>query len=86
MIAVDTFYSRADADALPQDWSTTSDSIAALLANKLALTRVVLVKSCPIPEPFSLEWAARQGVVDRSFIKASRGLRVELRALGGDHG
>jgi len=37
LMAIDSFYSRRDADALPQDCTTTSDSISALLATKLAL-------------------------------------------------
>ncbi|MGV3486396.1 MAG: hypothetical protein ACO1RT_18405 [Planctomycetaceae bacterium] len=83
LIAVDTFYSPCDGDVLPQDWSTTSDSIAALLAKKLSIDRLTLVKSCQIPPQCSLERAWQEGMVDRFFLSASQGLQVELRNIDG---
>jgi aspartokinase-like uncharacterized kinase len=48
---------------LPRDWRVTSDSLAAWLAHQLGLPRVLLVKSCDIPEA-PLAELARRGIVD----------------------
>ena len=84
LIAVDSFYSVDDRHALPQDWSTTSDSIAALLARKLGLRRVVLIKSCAVPEGLSIAQAAKSGIVDAALPAASQGLQIELRTLSSE--
>jgi len=48
---------------LPRDWRVTSDSLAAWLTHRLRLPRVLLVKSCAIPQA-PLSELARCGVVD----------------------
>jgi aspartokinase-like uncharacterized kinase len=71
-------------DALPETWSTTSDSIAARMACLLGATRLILLKSTAPAAPIGREEAARQGLVDPVFPRAARGLRsvvvVNLRA------
>ncbi len=49
------------------DWSTTSDGLAARLAERLGRAPVVLVKSCRIPKGNSIAELAREGVVDPTF-------------------
>jgi len=80
LIAIDSFYSRSDADALPQDWTTTSDSISALLATKLGINRLALVKSCS-EHQLTVEAAADAGIVDPVFPEASRNLAVTWHFL-----
>ncbi len=81
LLAVDSFYSPADGDILPQDWSTTSDSIAALLAHKLSIERLVLVKSCEIADTLTLSQAADAGIVDAAFPQIAHGLKVRLQSF-----
>lgn len=61
---------RREADELT-NWDVTSDSLALWLANRLNAERLILVKSCPVPEmtPASGEWTvlAAHGIVDRRF-------------------
>lgn len=83
LIAADAFYTPSDGDALPRDWSTTSDSIAAYLATKLSIGRLVLIKSCAVAKGLTIEQAVQSGVVDASLPAAGRGLRIELRTLDG---
>jgi 5-(aminomethyl)-3-furanmethanol phosphate kinase len=81
LIAVDTFYSPDDGDRLPQSWSTTSDSIAALLANKLLIDKLWLLKSCAVADDLSVEQAIRLGIVDEAFGKLSESLQVSWATL-----
>ena len=81
LIAVDSFYSPNDGDALPQNWSTTSDSIAALLANKLSVRSLWLLKSCALQPHLSVEEATDRGIVDPAFLTASRNLNVNWATL-----
>lgn len=67
LIAIDTYYSQRDCEVLSCDWSTTSDSLAALLAQRLGITRLCLLKSCDVPDDFTLSRAAEVGLVDRSI-------------------
>lgn len=61
---------RREADELTT-WDVTSDSLALWLANRLNAERVILVKSCPIPQttPVPGQWnaLASDGVVDHRF-------------------
>jgi aspartokinase-like uncharacterized kinase len=59
---------------LPHDWSVTSDSIAARLAETLAADELVLLKSAELPSESLAELAA-QGYVDRYFPVAAAKLR-----------
>jgi aspartokinase-like uncharacterized kinase len=81
MIIPDTFYNAASGDRLPCDWTTTSDSIAALLANKLDADRLVLLKSCDIPPSIDLSEAVRRGFVDPVLPTIISERRVELVTL-----
>jgi aspartokinase-like uncharacterized kinase len=49
------------------DWTTTSDGLAARLAERFGRVPVVLVKSCRIPKGVSVAALAREGVVDPTF-------------------
>lgn len=60
---------------LPHDWSCTSDSIAARIAEILDADELVLLKAVPLPPSTSYSDAASQGLVDRYFPKASAMLR-----------
>jgi 5-(aminomethyl)-3-furanmethanol phosphate kinase len=55
-------------DAFPQNWDTTSDSIAAWLADKLGAQHLVLVKSDkPNDKILSLKTITDDGLVDKLF-------------------
>jgi aspartokinase-like uncharacterized kinase len=78
VFAVDAFYGPQSGAPMPCDWSTTSDSIAAWLAIRMTASRLVLVKSCPIPESSDLaEWASL-GIVDPYLPELAGGMSVEL--------
>lgn len=64
LVAAEAFYHPESGDDLPCDWTTTSDSLAALLARKLAAEQLVLLKSCELPPALDLATAAAQGIVD----------------------
>jgi len=80
LIAIDSFYSFDDAASLPQDWTTTSDSISALLATKLGIEQLALVKSCA-EHQLTLDAAADAGIIDPVFPEASRHLAVAWHFL-----
>ena len=53
---------------LPPSWDVTSDSLAAWLARRLGAERLVLVKSCPLPEgEMDMAELSRKGIVDAAF-------------------
>jgi 5-(aminomethyl)-3-furanmethanol phosphate kinase len=52
---------------IPQDWSMTSDGLAAWLAGKLEAAEVALVKSCVVPPDASLADLAAADVTDPQF-------------------
>jgi aspartokinase-like uncharacterized kinase len=56
-----------DACGVPASWEITSDSLAAWLGIKLSATKLVMVKSGPIPRAYSLAELATLGVVDAAF-------------------
>lgn len=62
---------------LPESWDVTSDSIAAELARQLD-AELVLLKSADAPENPTLELLNENGLVDRYFGIASRGLTVRM--------
>jgi 5-(aminomethyl)-3-furanmethanol phosphate kinase len=79
LIAPDAFYHPSSGDSLPCNWTTTSDSIAALLAQRLSAERLVLLKSCEIVDPHDLNAAAAGGIVDPVLPGMTRAaLAVEL--------
>jgi aspartokinase-like uncharacterized kinase len=67
---------RHAADALPESWSVTSDSIAARVARHVQARRLVLLKSTAPVGPIRREEAARRGLVDPVFLTASAGLAM----------
>lgn len=63
----------ASADAnIPESWDMTSDSLSVWLAARLGALRLVVVKSCPVPESMRADAAglAAAGIVDGCFPKA----------------
>ena len=53
---------------IPESWDVTSDSLAAWLARCLGAERLVLVKSCPLPEgETDMAQLSREGIVDAAF-------------------
>lgn len=59
----------AEAPEIAQTWDVTSDSLAAWLAARVDATRLVVVKSCVVPDGMGQDAAglATAGIVDRSF-------------------
>jgi hypothetical protein len=69
------------------DWSTTSDGLAARLAERLGRASVVLVKSCRVPRTTSVAALTRDGVVDQTFAAIVDRARLPWHVLGvGDEG
>jgi 5-(aminomethyl)-3-furanmethanol phosphate kinase len=64
------------------DWSTTSDGLAARLAQRLGRAPVVLVKSCRIPKGASVAALAREGIVDPTFAAIVDRARLPWHVLG----
>jgi hypothetical protein len=64
------------------DWSTTSDGLAARLAERLGGAPVVLVKSCRIAPGTSITALARTGVVDTAFKSIVTRARLPWHVLG----
>ena len=65
---------------LPDDWRTTTDSIAGLLSAILDADELVLLKSCPIPANMSPTQLAEAGIVDPAFpdlVDQLRQVRIE---------
>lgn len=71
-VSPQAFYTSRS-DQLPEDWRTTTDSIAALLARLVDADELVLLKSCVVPESISAEELVADGVVDSAFIDESSG-------------
>ncbi len=84
LIAVDTFYTERDHEVLPCDWRSTSDSIAALLAQRLGIPSLCLVKSCEVPARLSQQQAVAMGVVDPAFDAIAANLQVTFASLPSD--
>ncbi len=80
VVLADAYYTPTCNDVLAKDWATTSDSIAALLARQVAADRLVLLKSCAVPN-LGLQQLADQGIVDAAFPQAATGLNVSLEQL-----
>lgn len=68
LVAVNAFYDRGNANAeIPQDWRTTSDTLAALLALRTAADEIVLLKSCPVDPSASIQQLADLGIIDETL-------------------
>ena len=77
---------RSSPDPLARNWDTTTDTIAARVAVLLHADELVLLKSAGLPPGTTRDEAARLGIVDAAFPRASRGLSsvvvVNLREEG----
>ncbi|MEM8734401.1 MAG: hypothetical protein AAGG44_09280 [Planctomycetota bacterium] len=96
VIDVSTFYSpergnlvtrpESVGDSLPEDWSTTTDSIAAYFATVIGGTELVLLKSTSVSAMDIQKWS-RDGIVDDYFPQAADGIEsvriVNFRDLTG---
>lgn len=75
---------QSDGARLTRDWTCTSDSIAARIAEVLSADELVLLKSTALPAGTQYSDAARLGLVDRHFPDAAKMLKqirwVNLRA------
>lgn len=60
--------------ALPLNWDTTSDALAALLARLVCADELIVVKSLVVEEPYDWKALAEAGVVDKAFANAIKGL------------
>jgi len=73
----------ADGDAVvTRDWKTTSDGLAARLAERLGGAPVVLVKSCRVPPSASAARLAKSGIVDATFAAIVERSRLSWRVIG----
>lgn len=62
-------------------WAVTSDSLAVWLAEQLAATELILVKSAPSPLTDNvLEWA-KQGLVDQAFQSMSKTTSFKITVI-----
>ncbi len=76
----------ASADAnIPESWDMTSDSLSVWLAARLGASRLVVVKSCPVPESMRADAAAlaAAGIVDGCFPEAVADCRFEWVVVSG---
>jgi aspartokinase-like uncharacterized kinase len=67
---------------IPQDWSITSDGLAARLAERLGAPEVLLVKSCPVSRDAGLAELTGAGVVDPCFAGIVERAALSWRVLG----
>ncbi|WP_168565661.1 amino acid kinase family protein [Crateriforma spongiae] len=88
------FYRREDdSGSLPETWATTTDSIAALLAEKTCADELVLLKSCDVESEADVDRMTESGIVDAAFPRAverwikDRGRdALQVMRLPDDHG
>jgi aspartokinase-like uncharacterized kinase len=74
---------EANVGHLDHTWDVTSDSLAARVCVVTGIRRLVLLKSCPLPNPVDWEAAARDGLVDAAFpsVVAAAGLNLKVTAI-----
>ncbi len=72
----------AEQKSFPEDWSLTSDSIAALISGILQADGLILIKSITkIAKTDTVQDLARLGVVDEFFPGLCQGLNGEIHCL-----
>ncbi len=70
-------------DTIPEDWSVTSDSLAAWLAGKVGADRLVLIKHLGVAEqPLPVSRLVAEGMLDRAFEEFSRRLTCPIEIMG----
>jgi 5-(aminomethyl)-3-furanmethanol phosphate kinase len=67
---------------LPQDWSITSDGVAARLAERLDQAEVILLKSCDVPAEAEAEALAIAGIVDTAFVEITNRAGLDWQVYG----
>lgn len=67
---------------IPQDWSITSDGLAARLAERLGRVPVILVKSVSVPRSSSARSLAAAGIIDPAFVTIVRRAGLAWRVTG----
>ncbi len=67
---------------IPQDWSITSDGLAARLVERLGAPAVLLVKSCAVPRDATLAALVDSGIVDPCFAEIVDRAALAWRVLG----
>ena len=72
--------------SVAQDWSMTSDGLAAWLAAKIGGAEVALVKACAVPPNATLEDLAAAGIIDAQFPKIVTGANLKWHVFGPDDG
>jgi aspartokinase-like uncharacterized kinase len=65
----------------PENWRTTTDALAVLMAHWCRADRVILLKSVAIPMSTSLTHAHREGWVDSACVAIQGNLPVDLIGL-----
>lgn len=71
-------------ETIPQDWSVTSDALAARLAERLGGAEVVLLKSIAVDATLTAEELADDGIVDDVFPRIVERAQLFWRVLGPD--
>ena len=69
-------------DAIPKDWTITSDGLAARLAERLGNASVVLLKSCEVDAKAPAAQLAEDGIVDTVFAGIVQRAALDWRVLG----
>lgn len=68
--------------SIPQDWSITSDGLAARLAEQLGRIPVVLIKSQPLEPGIPVSALANKGIVDSCFAEITARAGLEWKVFG----
>lgn len=69
-------------ESIPADWSVTSDSLAARLAERLGFEAVVLIKSRNVPQGPVPDELAAEGIIDPVFGEIVGRARLAFRIVG----
>lgn len=69
LVRIDAFYERNQRSAVPEDWRTTTDALALVLANRIRADSVVLLKSCRIAPAATLRELIERGVIDAALVE-----------------